>query len=73
MKTCYSCGGKVEKKLVEVEIRGVSVREMPAEVCTQCGEKYFDTKTATFIQRITSYVSSKRREYLADVLQEASS
>jgi hypothetical protein len=34
------------------------------EVCSKCGEKYFDTPTATFIQEVSSFVKSKKPELL---------
>ncbi|MCK4476103.1 MAG: YgiT-type zinc finger protein [Methanophagales archaeon] len=67
MKTCYLCGGDIEQRVVEVEVEGVVVKNVPAEVCTQCGEKYFKTKIATFIQKVTSYINERKKEYFADV------
>lgn len=71
MKTCYMCKGPVELSLVEVEVRGVVVKDMPAEVCKRCGEKYFDTKTASFIQEITKCVDDKKRGYFVEVIRSA--
>lgn len=46
MKTCYICKGQVVPKRIEHMARRenlyVLVRELPAEVCTQCGEVYLD-------------------------------
>jgi YgiT-type zinc finger domain-containing protein len=67
MKTCYQCGGSVERKVVEVKIGGVVVTEVYADVCKRCGEKYFDSKTATFIQKVASFVDTKKKEYLVEV------
>lgn len=54
MKTCYLCGESLEKRKVQVtrEKSGqmVIIKDVPAEVCTQCGEKYFDPET-TFRMR----------------------
>ncbi len=71
MKTCYLCKGKVKLSLVDVEVKGVVVKDMPAEVCTQCGEKYFDTKTASFIQEITGCIDEKKRGYIVDIISSA--
>ncbi len=71
MKTCYMCKGPVELSLVEVEVRGVVVKEMPAEVCKRCGEKYFDTKTASFIQEITKCIDDKKKGYFVDIIRSA--
>lgn len=70
MKTCYMCGGKIEKTFTSIDLKGVFIKDMPAEVCTRCGEKYFDTKTATFIQKTAEYIANKRREYLSDIISE---
>ncbi|MFQ5975722.1 MAG: YgiT-type zinc finger protein [Candidatus Hydrothermarchaeales archaeon] len=72
MKTCYHCGGKVEKRLVEVKISDVVVSNVYADVCKRCGEKYFDTKTATFIQKVTSFVNTKKKEYMLEVTKGVS-
>lgn len=68
MKTCYMCKGAIELSLVDVEIKGVIVKNMPAEVCTQCGEKYFDTKTASFIQEITGCIDEMKKGYFIDII-----
>ena len=62
MKTCYQCGGSVSKKSVNLELEGVIIKEIMAEICDRCGEKYFDTKTATFIQDITNFIKNKKME-----------
>ncbi|MFQ6055956.1 MAG: YgiT-type zinc finger protein [Methanosarcinales archaeon] len=70
MKTCYMCGGKLEKTFTDINIKEVVIKAMPAEVCTICGEKYFDTKTATFIQETAKYIDTKRKEYFIDIISE---
>ncbi len=67
MKTCYQCGGEVKRKLVDVKIGNTVVTDVYADVCTRCGEKYFDTKTATFIQKVASFIEIKKKEYLLEV------
>ncbi len=71
MKTCYLCKGDVELSIVDVEVKGVVVKDVPAEVCTRCGEKYFDTKTASFIQEITGCIDKKKRGYIVDIIRSA--
>ncbi|MBE3573464.1 MAG: type II toxin-antitoxin system MqsA family antitoxin [Moorella humiferrea] len=43
---CYLCGGKTVKKLVTAENwwgdKLTLVEDVPAWVCEDCGEKYFD-------------------------------
>jgi len=69
MKTCYMCGGKIERKDVDVEIEGVLVKDMLAEVCSRCGERYFDSKTATFIQKVSAFISNERKQYVEEVVK----
>jgi len=46
MKGCYFCKGKVKEQRVRVDFRWgdelVVIKDVPAEVCQQCGEKYFN-------------------------------
>ena len=64
MKKCYICGATIVKKRVDVEIEGIVVKKVMTEVCSKCGEKYFDTSTATFIQEVSSFVKSKKPQLL---------
>lgn len=56
MKTCYFCKGKVEPRLVEFDGRWkehrVIVRDVPAEVCTQCGEQYFTPEVSRRLEEL---------------------
>ena len=52
---------------MDVEVEGVIVKDVPVEVCTRCGEKYFNTKAATFVQKITRYVNDAKKGYLIEV------
>lgn len=71
MKTCYMCKGEVKLSLVDVEVKSVVVKDVPAEVCIRCGEKYFDTKTASFIQEITGCIDEKKKGYIVDMIRSA--
>lgn len=72
MKTCYHCGGKVERKVVDVQIGGTTITDIYADVCERCNEKYFDSKTATFIQKVASFIKCQKREYLVDMVKSIS-
>jgi len=58
MKVCYYCGGTVEKKRIrhihEWGEQIIIFENLPAEVCTQCGEKYLSPETIEYIDRVTS-------------------
>ncbi len=56
MEPCSICGGKMTKQKVEVikkvNNKVVVVKETPAWVCTQCGERYYSIETVKQIERI---------------------
>lgn len=53
---CYFCGGKVTAKRVTVDFRRKGeltvIEDVPAGVCTQCGEKYFTGKTSKQLDQL---------------------
>ena len=55
MKTCYFCQGIVERRRIDHMARCggsfVLVRELPAEVCTQCGETFLDASASRRVDR----------------------
>ncbi|NOZ76140.1 MAG: YgiT-type zinc finger protein [Euryarchaeota archaeon] len=71
MKTCYQCGGPVKRKFAEVKIADAVVTDVYADVCQRCGEKYFDSRTATFIQKAASFIESLKKEYLLEASKSA--
>jgi len=56
MRECYFCKGKTEKQRVTVDYRWgdklVVIENVPAEVCTQCGERYFDAEVSRQMETI---------------------
>ena len=61
MDKCYFCGGKIKKEKVNItrywgkEL--IALNDVPALVCKQCGERYFEAR-----------VSQKIDERIQDVL-----
>ncbi|MBI2852546.1 MAG: YgiT-type zinc finger protein [Chloroflexi bacterium] len=57
MKTCYFCQGKViNKRIRHVHHLGdeiVIFENVPAEVCTQCGETYFSPEVLGMMDKAT--------------------
>ncbi len=47
---CIQCGGKTKAQNVDYKELGVFLGTYPALVCEQCGETYFEEKTAEKIQ-----------------------
>ena len=55
---CFVCKGEViEKKvnyMVDLENTIIIIKGVPAKVCTECGEQYFDDKTSENIENIVN-------------------
>jgi YgiT-type zinc finger domain-containing protein len=57
MKICYFCGkGVLEDKKVTVDFRWgthlVVIEEVPAKVCSECGERYYSAEVSRKMERI---------------------
>ena len=57
METCYFCRkGVLEEKKVTVDFRWgtrlIIIEEVPAKVCSECGEKYYSAKVAKEMDKI---------------------
>ena len=46
VETCYFCRGTIEQRNIDVDFRWGKklkmIRSVPAGICRQCGERYFD-------------------------------
>ena len=55
---CFMCKGELEEKkvnyIVDLENTIIIIKEVPAKVCTQCGEQFFDDKTSENIEKIVN-------------------
>ena len=53
---CFMCKGElIEKKvnyMVDLEKTIIIIKDVPAKVCDQCGEQYFDDETSQNIEKI---------------------
>lgn len=56
MKECYFCKGKAQNQLVTVDYRWgdklIVIKNVPAQVCSQCGERYFDAEVSRQMEHI---------------------
>ena len=52
---CSFCGGELEDRLIQHEYRWEGelfvFEDVPARVCRQCGERYFDAKVVKAMER----------------------
>lgn len=64
MEPCSLCGGEMEEKEVEVIKKAgekvVVVKDVPAWVCKQCGERYYLIGTVERINEIVREVSEEK-------------
>ncbi len=71
MGQCYFCGGQLESRLVEHvgrwghNGRPVIVKDVPAAVCTQCGEEYYAPEVAHVLDRLVRGVGNGESEAVA--------
>jgi len=56
MKRCYFCKGQIQNQLVTVDYRWgerlIIIRNVPAEVCIQCNERYFDAEASRQMEHL---------------------
>ena len=64
MEPCSLCGGEMEEKEVEVIKKAgekvVVVKDVPAWVCKQCGERYYSIDTVEGIKAIVKEVGEEK-------------
>lgn len=55
---CFVCNGKMENKdvnyVVDLGKTIIIIKSVPAKVCAECGEQYFDDETAENIEKIVN-------------------
>lgn len=55
---CFMCKGELTEKkvnyMVDLESTIIIIKGVPARVCTQCGEQYFEDETAENIENIVN-------------------
>lgn len=56
MSDCYFCKGKTEIKNINVDFRWGDklfvVKNVPVEICTQCGERYYSVKVSKKLDKL---------------------
>jgi YgiT-type zinc finger domain-containing protein len=66
---CDLCGGELDHKKVNLELHIqkelVICEDLPADVCKQCGEKYFNAEVSEKIDKfIKKYLKKKPSRYI---------
>lgn len=70
--SCYFCKGKVVKKLITVDYRWgddlVVIKDVPAGICQQCGEKYLESTVYKDLEGLAKSKSHVTETMSVDVL-----
>ena len=65
---CLLCSGEMEKAMVAYTIdrKGyhLFIEEIPAYICSQCGERFFEEKEVAAIQNMIRALEEKLQEVL---------
>lgn len=73
MTTCYFCKGRVRAQMTSVDFRWGEdlkiIEQVPAEVCEQCGEKYFQAQVYKELERLVQHPVPVLQHRSVDVLQ----
>ncbi|MEK7616770.1 MAG: type II toxin-antitoxin system MqsA family antitoxin [Patescibacteria group bacterium] len=68
MHKCYFCGGKTKIKNITVDFRWGDklfvVENVPIEVCSQCGERYYSAEVSKKLDELVKKTSKKPEKTL---------
>ncbi len=68
MSKCYFCKGTTKIKNVDVDFRWGDklfvVQDVPVEVCTQCGERYYSAEVSEKLDELVKKSSRKPQKTL---------
>ena len=72
LDTCYFCKGKVMEQQVTIDYRWgdtlVVIKEVPAGVCQQCGEKYLTSNVYKDLEHLAQSKSHLMGKMTIDIL-----
>lgn len=64
MDRCFFCKGETKNKNIDVDFRWGEqlfiVKNVPVEVCTQCGERYYSSEVSKKLDELVKKQSSSR-------------
>jgi YgiT-type zinc finger domain-containing protein len=73
MTECYFCKGRVVQKKVNVDFRWGRklkvIEDVPAGVCQQCGEKYFQSNVYKAMEKLAATRTKPAGRLTVDVLR----
>ena len=63
---CFMCKGELKNEkvnyVVDLKETIIIIKGVPAKVCTQCGEQYFDDETTENIEKIVNQLKKLSTE-----------
>lgn len=63
---CIVCKGELTKKdinhIVDIDGHIIIIKNVPAEVCEQCGESFFENQVALTLEKIVDEIVSNKAE-----------
>jgi len=69
---CYFCRAKVVEQLISIDYRWgdtlVVIKDVPAGVCQQCGEKYLESDVYKELERLAKNKSHLTGKMTVDIL-----
>jgi len=70
---CFFCKGKVAQEKVNVDFRWgenlIVIEDVPARVCRQCGEKYFDAEVYRDMEKLAKGRMKPLKHLSIDVIK----
>ena len=73
LDTCYFCKGKVIQQQVTIDYRWggdlVVIKDVPAGVCQQCGEKYFQSAVYKAMEKLAASRAKPAARLTVDVMR----
>lgn len=73
MKKCYFCKGRVTDQRVKVDFRWGRklkvIENVPAGVCRQCGEKYFQSGVYKAMEKLAASRAKPTAQLTVDVVR----
>lgn len=68
MSNCYFCKGKTKIKKVDIDFRWGDklyiIKNVPVEVCHQCGERYYSAEISKKLDELVKKSSKKPQEVI---------
>lgn len=71
MSECFFCKGKTKIKKVDVDFRWGDklfvVKNVPVEVCSQCGERYYSEEVSKKLDNLVKKQTSQKPQNIIEV------